>query len=176
MIKLSFLGATQSVTGSRFLIESDGIRVLVDCGLCQERECRQRDWEPFPVPPESISAVLITHAHLDHCGYLPKFVSQGFRGPVYCTEATADIAKVILLDAAKLMEEDAEFKRKRHQREGRKGPYPETPLYTVKDAEAVFPLTSLTSVRNPVKWLNPSDVPSISTARVSSAATLPVMT
>jgi metallo-beta-lactamase family protein len=139
-IKLSFLGAAQSVTGSRYLVETDGTRIMVDCGLCQERECRQRDWEPFPVPPESIKAVLITHAHLDHCGYLPRLVSQGFHGPIYCTEATADIIKIILLDAAKLMEEDAEFKKKRHEREGRKGVFPEIPLYTQQDAEAVFPL------------------------------------
>jgi metallo-beta-lactamase family protein len=150
-IKLTFLGAAQSVTGSRYLIETDGISILVDCGLCQERECRQRDWEPFPVPPESIEAVLITHAHLDHCGYLPKLVSQGFHGPVYCTEATADIIKIILLDAAKLMEEDAEFKKKRHERERRKVDFPELPLYTQQDAEAVFPLFKPVQYDNNIK-------------------------
>jgi len=139
-IKLTFLGAAGSVTGSKYLVEFNGSRVLVDCGLCQERECQERDWEPFAVPPESIDAVLITHAHLDHTGYLPKLVSGGFHGPVYCTEATAEITRVILLDAAKLMEEDAEFKRKRHEREGRKAPHPELPLYTIRDAERVFHL------------------------------------
>jgi metallo-beta-lactamase family protein len=115
---------------------------MVDCGLCQEREYRFRDWEPFPVPPASIDAILLTHAHLDHVGLLPKLVREGFHGKVYCTEATADIAKVILLDAAKLQEEDAEFKRKRHEREGRKVTYPEVPLYTQVDAKASFPLFS----------------------------------
>lgn len=110
-IKLTFLGAAQSVTGSRYLVEDNGSRILVDCGLCQERECRNRDWEPFPVPPESIDAVLVTHAHLDHIGYLPKLVRDGFSGKIYCTAATADIARIILLDSAKLMEEDAAFKK-----------------------------------------------------------------
>jgi len=135
-IKLTFLGAVQSVTGSRYLLEANGSRILVDCGLCQERECRSRDWEPFPVRPDSIDAVLITHAHLDHTGYLPKLVKEGFHGNIYCTAATADITRIILLDSAKLMEEDAEFKQKRHEREGRKAAHPELPLYTVKDAEA----------------------------------------
>ena len=83
---------------------------------------------------------MLTHAHLDHSGLLPKLVKEGFRGRVYCTPATADITKIILLDAAHLQEEDAAYKKKRHQREGRKGPYPEIPLYTVADAEATFPL------------------------------------
>ncbi len=139
-IKLTFLGGVRSVTGSRYLLEANGSRVLVDCGLCQERECRLRDWEPFPVPPDSINTVLLTHAHLDHTGFLPKLVREGFRGKVYCTEATSDITKVILLDSAKLQEEDAEFKKKRHEREGRKVTHPEVPLYTQADAEASFPL------------------------------------
>jgi len=137
-IKLSFLGAAGSVTGSRYLLEANGSRILVDCGLCQERECRNRDWEPFPVKPETIDTVLVTHGHLDHIGYLPRLVGQGFHGKIYCTEATADIARVILLDSAKLMEEDAEFKKKRHQREGRKVAFPEIPLYTTQEVEATF--------------------------------------
>jgi len=138
-LKLHFLGAAQNVTGSRHLLEADGTRLLVDCGLYQEREFKSRNWEPFIVAPESIEAVFLTHAHLDHCGLLPKLVREGFKGRIYCTAATAEIAKIILLDSAKLQEEDAEFKRKRHEREGRKGPYPEIPLYTTADAEAVVP-------------------------------------
>ncbi len=135
-MKLSFLGAAQNVTGSRFLIDANGTRVLVDCGLYQERQFRGRNWEPFVVPPESIDAILLTHAHLDHCGLLPKLVREGFRGPIHCTRATAEIAKYILLDAAHLQEEDAEHKRRRHRREGRKGPHdPVVPLYTTGDAE-----------------------------------------
>ncbi len=139
-IKLQFLGAVQNVTGSRHLLEANGTQVLVDCGLYQERHFRDRNWAPFPVAPKSIDAVLLTHAHLDHCGLLPKLVKEGFSGQIICTAATAEIAKIILLDAAKIQEEDAEHKRKRHERQGRKGPYPEVPLYTTEDAEACFPL------------------------------------
>ncbi|MDO8567255.1 MAG: MBL fold metallo-hydrolase [Dehalococcoidales bacterium] len=137
-IKLSFLGAAQNVTGSRYLVEANNLRILVDCGLYQEWQLKARNWEPFPVPPESIDAVLLTHAHLDHCGMLPKLVCDGFRGPIYATEATAEITEIELLDSAHLMMEDAEFKRKRHQREGRKGTHPEVPLYTTDDAKAAF--------------------------------------
>lgn len=139
-IKLQFLGAVQNVTGSRHFLEANGTRILVDCGLYQERQFRARNWDPFPVDPKKINAVLLTHAHLDHCGLLPKLVKEGFRGKILCTAATAEIAKIILLDAAKIQEEDAEHKRKRHERQGRKGPYPEVPLYTTEDAEACFPL------------------------------------
>jgi len=141
-IKLGFLGAAQNVTGSRYLIEANNIRFLVDCGLYQEREYRYRNWDPFPVPPDTLDAVLLTHAHLDHCGLLPKLVREGFRGRIVCTDATADIAQIMLMDSAKIQEEDAEFKRKRHQREGRKGPYREIPLYTSTDAKACCSLLS----------------------------------
>ncbi|MHC4115253.1 MAG: MBL fold metallo-hydrolase RNA specificity domain-containing protein [Planctomycetota bacterium] len=149
-IKLRFLGAAQNVTGSRHLLEANGVRVLVDCGLYQERHFRGRNWEPFLVPPASINAVLLTHAHLDHCGLLPKLVKEGFRGRIYCTAATADIAQIILLDSAKIQEEDAEFKRRRHKKEKRKGAFPEIPLYTTEDAEACLPLFSHVEYRKSV--------------------------
>ena len=139
LAKLTFLGAARNVTGSCYLLESQDTRVLIDCGLYQERKYQGRNWQPFPFAPQSINAVFLTHAHLDHCGLLPKLVREGYKGKIYCTEATADIAQIILLDAAKLQEEDAAFKAKRHRREGRRGPYPEIPLYTVEDAEAVEP-------------------------------------
>ena len=141
-IKLSFLGAAKNVTGSRYRLEVNNTRLLVDCGLYQEREYRSRNWDPFPTPPHTIDAVLLTHAHIDHCGLLPKLVRDGFRGKIYCTAATSDIAEIMLLDAAKLQEEDAAFKTRRHEREGRKGPFPEVPLYTVDDAKAALPLFS----------------------------------
>ena len=97
---------------------------------------------PIPFPPYTLDALLLTHAHLDHCGLLPKLVREGFRGRVYCTTATSDIAEIMLLDSAKLQQEDAEFKRKRHEQEGRRGPFPEVPLYTVEDVEASLPLFS----------------------------------
>ena len=82
-IKLTFLGAAENVTGSRYLVESNGSKILVDCGLYQERHLRERNWDPFPLPPAEIDAVLLTHAHLDHCGYLPRLVRGGFRGKVF---------------------------------------------------------------------------------------------
>ena len=136
--KISFLGASQNVTGSSFLLETNGKRVLIDCGLYQERKLKHRNWEPFPFDPASIDIMLLTHAHADHCGLIPKLVRDGFRGNIYCTFATADIAKIILLDSAHLQEEDAAYKKKRHEKEKRKGPYPEVPAYTTADAEASF--------------------------------------
>lgn len=139
-MKVKILGAGKNVTGSKFLIETEDKRFLVDCGLFQEREFKNRNWEKLPVNPENIDFIILTHAHLDHCGYLPKLVKDGFKGDIYCTEPTAEIVKIALLDSAKLQMEDAEKKRRRHEKEGRKGPYPEIPLYTVDDAESVFPL------------------------------------
>lgn len=134
-MKIKFLGAAQNVTGSRFLLSAGGKRILVDCGLYQERDFRHRNWEDFPVDPAAIDLVLLTHAHIDHSGYLPKFVAEGFKGKIYCTPPTAEISAVALLDSAKIQEEDAEYKRRRHRREKRKSRHPELALYTVEDAE-----------------------------------------
>ncbi len=150
-IKLTFMGAARGVTGSRYLIEANDKTILVDCGLYQEREFQSRNWEPFRCAPDKLHAVLITHAHLDHCGLLPKLVNEGFKGRVYCTPATADITKIILLDSAHIQEEDAAYKKKRHIREGRKGPFPEIPLYTTADAEATLPLFSRVEYNNTVE-------------------------
>ena len=141
-IKLVFLGAAQNVTGSQYRVEASNVRLLVDCGLYQERKFRNRNWAPFPFRPDTIDAVLLTHAHIDHSGLLPKLVREGFQGRIFCTDATADIAQIMLMDSAKIQEEDAKHKRRRHEREGRKGPYPEIPLYTVDDAKACCSLLS----------------------------------
>lgn len=150
-VKLTFMGATQGVTGSRYLINKNGTTFLVDCGLYQEREFLYRNWEPFQCNPRELRAVLLTHAHLDHCGMLPRLVNQGFHGKVICTPATADIAKIILMDSAKIQEEDAAYKKKRHQREGRKGPHPEVPLYTTADVEATAKLFAPVNYNQPVE-------------------------
>ena len=148
---INFHGAAQNVTGSRYLVEANGSRLLVDCGLYQERDLRDRNWDPFPVPPDTLDAVVLTHAHLDHCGLLPKLVREGFAGKIHCTAATADIARIVLLDAAHLQEEDAEFKKRRHQREGRTVPHGGVPLYTTEDAKAALPrLTVAPDYEEPV--------------------------
>lgn len=141
-MKLRFFGAARNVTGSRYLLDCREMRLLIDCGLYQERDFQARNWDPFPVPPETVDAVLLTHAHLDHSGYLPRFVKEGFEGKIFCTAATADIAKIALVDSAHIHVEDAEFKKKRHEKEGRKGPRPVIPLYTEEEAENTFPLFS----------------------------------
>ena len=137
-MKITFLGATQNVTGSRFMVQTGSSALLIDCGIFQERGSLNRNWEKFPFNPQEIDAVILTHAHGDHCGYLPKLVREGFKGKIYCTPPTADIAKISLLDSAHLQEADAEMKRKRHKKEGRKGAYEDVPLYTVQDALKVF--------------------------------------
>lgn len=141
-IQLRFLGAAENVTGSRHLLEFNHSKVMIDCGLYQERDLQARNWDDFGVEPDKVDAILLTHAHLDHCGLIPKLVKEGFKGRIYATEATVEIAKIVLLDAGKLQEEDAEYKKKRHKREGREGPHPVEPLYTVQDAEASFELFS----------------------------------
>jgi metallo-beta-lactamase family protein len=150
-IRLSFLGAAQNVTGSQYLVETDKTGLLVDCGLYQERELKGRNWSPFFMSPQSLGAVLLTHAHLDHCGLLPRLVQKEFDQAIFCTAATAEITRIMLLDAGKLQEEDAEFKQRRHQKENRKGKYPEIPLYTQADAEAVFSLFSPVKYGQPVR-------------------------
>ena len=134
-MKLQFLGACRQVTGSRFLMDVNGLRLLVDCGLYQERQYLSRNWDPFPVSPSSIDYILLTHAHLDHAGFIPKLVQNGFSGKILTTSASASLLPIVLLDSAKIQEEDAAYKRKRHKKEGRKGPHPDIPLYTVEDAE-----------------------------------------
>ena len=131
-MKLTFLGAAQTVTGSRYLLEAAGKRVLIDCGLFQgTKNLRLRNWDPLPFPADSIDAVILTHAHIDHCGYLPVLARNGYHGPVYCTPGTADLCGVMLRDSARLQEEDAAFA----NRHGFSKHHPALPLYTMEDAE-----------------------------------------
>ena len=134
-IKLNFFGAAKNVTGSCYYLEANGVRLLIDCGLYQERDLKSRNWADFPVPAGTIDAVLLTHAHLDHCGRLPKLVKEGFRGKIYATAATAEIADIIMRDSAHIQEEDIKTKQRRHEKQGKKSPFPYEPLYTMVDAE-----------------------------------------
>ncbi len=134
-IQVTYRGAAGNVTGSCTLVETPRSRFVVDCGLFQERALKGRNWEPVVENAGSLQAVLLTHAHLDHCGRLPRLVKEGFSGDIVCTPATRDIAEIVLRDAARLQEEDVAFKQKRHRREGRSSPYPYEPLYTVADVE-----------------------------------------
>lgn len=134
---LTFLGAAGTVTGSKTLLTVDGRRLLVDAGLFQgERQWRARNWAPFPVPPASLDGVVLTHAHLDHCGYLPVLVREGFAGPVWCTQGTAGLAAIVLRDAAHLQESDAAHAAAHGYSKHR----PPLPLYTATDVEATLPL------------------------------------
>ena len=137
MGKLTFLGATGTVTGSRFLFESQNEKLLIDCGLFQGlKQNRLRNWDPFPIPPSQVDRVFLTHAHIDHSGYLPRFCSQGFRGKIHCTHATRDLCEIMLLDSAHLQEEDAYWANKK----GYSKHKPALPLYTTKDAEKALSL------------------------------------
>jgi metallo-beta-lactamase family protein len=137
MASLSFWGGVGTVTGSKFLIETDDARVLADCGVFQGlKELRERNWQEPSFDPRRLDAVLITHAHIDHTGYLPRLARQGFGGPVYCSRGTADLLKILLPDAGRLQEEDADY-RNRHNLTKHK---PALPLYTEKDAFAAIKL------------------------------------
>ena len=135
-MKIKCIGGVGTVTGSKTLVESNGIRILIDCGQFQGlKSLRELNWEPLPILPSTIDFVLLTHGHLDHCGWLPRLVNQGFEGKIYCTSPTKDIAKLILLDSAKIQEEDA-----RIANEGKFSKHEiAEPLYTIAQAEKVFP-------------------------------------
>src|SRR5713226_9954125 len=140
MAYIQFLGAAGTVTGSKHLFNlsgdgsgKDGLQVLIDCGLFQgQKEWRERNWQPSPIPPREIDAVILTHAHLDHCGWIPRLVKEGFRGSIYATPATIDLCGVILPDSGHLQEEDAAF----YNRHKKSKHHPALPLYTLAEAEA----------------------------------------
>ena len=130
-VSLTFLGATRTVTGSRFLVSTGASTVLIDAGLFQgDSDERQLNWKPFPVDPATIDAIVLTHAHLDHCGYLPLLVKRGFRGKIYATHYTAKLAEVTMRDSGRIQEEDAKFA----ERKGYSSHKPALPLYTEEDA------------------------------------------
>lgn len=154
-MRLTFLGANRQVTGSCYLLETrpdgGGARVLIDCGMFQERHFQYRNWKPFPFNPEQLDAMLLTHAHLDHVGLIPKLVAEGFRSPIYTTAPTIELARLVMLDSAKIQAEDLAYKSHRHRREGRSDRWPAQPLYTEEDAEAAVKLMRPISYGETVK-------------------------
>ena len=137
-MKIKFCGATIGVTGSCHMLYTERHRVLLDCGQFQgNKEMDKLYYEPFPVDPESIENVILSHAHIDHCGRLPLLVKRGFKGNIYCTDATADLLQVMLMDSAYIHEKDAEWQTKKNARTGKP---PVEPLYTVADAEKALKL------------------------------------
>ena len=138
-MKISFLGATGTVTGSKYLVEIGSKHILIDCGLFQGfKQLRLRNWKPLPFRAREIDAVVLTHAHIDHSGYLPLLVRQGFAGRVYCTHATRELLRILLPDSARLQEEEAAFANRR----GYSKHHPALPLYTRQDAVAALELIS----------------------------------
>ncbi len=135
MAKITFLGAARTVTGSKYLVEAAGKRLLVDCGLFEgSKELKQRNWEKLPIDASTIDWVLLTHAHIDHTGYLPRLVREGFRGPIYSNAATHELCALLLPDSAHLQEEDAQYAAKK----GYSAHKPPLPLYTVVEARAAL--------------------------------------
>jgi metallo-beta-lactamase family protein len=167
---IQFLGAAGTVTGSKHLINTspdgggkNGLQTLIDCGMFQgPKEWRDRNWQDSPVPAREIDAVVLTHAHLDHCGWIPRLVKQGFRGPIYATSSTIDLCGIILPDSGHLQEEDAAFYNKTKSSKHN----PALPLYTFVELQK-FELVSLPVVSN-FECLSVRDVPSTRTFTVKS--------
>lgn len=136
-MEISFLGAANTVTGSKYLLRNNEDQILVDCGLFQGlKQLRLLNWDPIAFDPELLNAIILTHAHLDHCGYLPIAVKEGFKGPIYGTAPTLELAKIILLDAAQIQEEDAEYA----NRKGFSKHHPALPLFSLIDVEKTLSL------------------------------------
>ena len=167
MTKLTFLGAARTVTGSKYLVETHGRKILVDCGLFQGlKELRLRNWEPLPFHASQLSAVVLTHAHLDHTGYLPRLVADGYRGRILCTAGTSDLCKLVLPDAARLQEEDArEANRHNYSKH-----HPALPLYGESDAFRALTQFHTIAFNTPTALLDGVDIEFINAGHLLGSA------
>lgn len=162
-MKITFLGATKVVTGSKYLIEKGNAKILVDCGLFQGgRDLRKRNWDSFPIDPRKIDAVVLTHAHIDHTGYLPLLVKNGFKGVIYCSEATKALCEIMLIDSASLQEEDA--------KRSRRGSARAEPLYTVNDAQQALQYFKAMDYDKPFSIADTFDITLICAGHILGAA------
>ena len=162
-----FLGAAGTVTGSKHLLDLDGHRVLVDCGLFQGlKELRLRNWAPLPIDPKEIDAVVLTHAHLDHCGYLPRLVAGGFTGRIFCTPATRELCTLVLPDAARIQEEDA----RDANRHGYTRHNPAMPLYTETDAARALALLQPVGYERPMPVVPGAEVDFVNAGHLLGSA------
>ncbi len=167
MPSLTFLGAAGTVTGSKHLLDTGTHRVLVDCGLFQGlKELRERNWQPLPIAAGAIDAVILTHAHLDHCGYLPRLVAQGFKGRVFCTAGTRDLCSLVLPDSAHIQEEDA----RDANRHGYSKHHPALPLYTANDAARALSLLQPVGYNRPMPVVPGLDVEFINAGHLLGSA------
>jgi metallo-beta-lactamase family protein len=171
MTKLTFMGAARTVTGSKYLLDVKGQKILIDCGLFQGlKELRLRNWDPLPVDPADISAAVLTHAHLDHTGYLPRLVADGYHGRVMCTAGTADLCKLVLPDSARLQEEDA--------REANRHTYskhnPALPLYRESDAFRALSQLQPIAFNKPVSLVDGVDIEFVNAGHLLGSAFIKV--
>ena len=167
MASLTFLGAAGTVTGSKYLVDTGAHKVLVDCGLFQGlKDLRVRNWQPLPIAASAIDAVVLTHAHLDHSGYLPRLVAQGFKGRVFCTPGTRDLCTLVLPDSAHIQEEDArDANRYQYSKH-----HPALPLYTADDAARALTLLQPVGYNRPVPVVPGLEVEFISAGHLLGSA------
>lgn len=167
MATITFLGAAQTVTGSKYLLETPASKVLIDAGLFQGlKQLRERNWQNLPIAAKDIDAIILTHAHLDHCGYLPRLVSQGFRGRIFCTAGTKDLCGIVLPDSGRIQEEDAE----QANRHGYSKHSPALPLYTEADANHTLTLLQPMGYERPITVADGIDVDFINAGHLLGSA------
>lgn len=175
-LKVNFYGAAGNVTGSSYVLEYKSTKLLIDCGLYQERQFQERNWNQFPFDARTITAVLLTHGHLDHCGLLPKLFKEGFKGKIYGTKATLQIAQIILNDSAKIQEEDAIAKIKRHKKENRTSKHLPQPLYTKEDVDYAFNFTKAVPYQEIVQISSDLQIQYINTGHIIGSAAIKIST